>query len=464
MWNLGPAGGRAGVQPRRAGRSRPSPSRRTTPPSPWPRRTSRVSIRNGDKEVKKLTLPAEARAVAFAPNGATVAVGLADNSVRAVHRRRRQGGEEHRRPRRAGDRPRATRRRETCSSRPGPTRRSGSGRRPTGRRRARSISPFVPGVGGRQQGRAQARGRRGEDRRPVHPRRQQAGRDDRDAGRRPRRGPVARTAQRVAAAGADNRVRVYGPDRQAPGSRSCTTARPPASPSTRTASGSCPRRPTSRCGCGPRPWSPQAAHAGPVRQVLVATDVARVLSVGDDKHLRIWDAKTGKEQKAIPAGDAAVVGAVVHDRRGEGRHRRGRQDGEGLDRRRRQGRRDVAAAGPGPGGRRLADRDAHRGRVHGGHCATSSACTTPPTGRELQSLPDPAGPVRSLAFLADNRTLVAAGDDKAVSVHDVAVTAALPVHAGGRRRRRPASRRPRRRSPPGPTRRSSCGTSPPARN
>src|SRR5206468_2997806 len=53
------------------------------------------------------------------------------------------------------------------------------------------------------------------------------------------------------------------------------------------------------------------------------------------------------------------------------------------------------------------------------------------TGRELQSLPDPAGPVRSLAFLPDNRTLVTGGDDKAVTVYDVAVTAAVPVHTGG---------------------------------
>src|SRR5205807_6848759 len=52
------------------------------------------------------------------------------------------------------------------------------------------------------------------------------------------------------------------------------------------------------------------------------------------------------------------------------------------------------------------------------------------TGRELQALPNPAGPVRALFFLADNRTVVTGGDDKAVSIHDVALTAALPVHQG----------------------------------
>jgi WD40 repeat protein len=49
----------------------------------------------------------------------------------------------------------------------------------------------------------------------------------------------------------------------------------------------------------------------------------------------------------------------------------------------------------------------------------------------LQALPNPAGPVRSLFLLADNRTVVAGGDDKAVSIHDVAVTAVLPVQKDG---------------------------------
>ena len=39
--------------------------------------------------------------------------------------------------------------------------------------------------------------------------------------------------------------------------------------------------------------------------------------------------------------------------------------------------------------------------------------------------------MRSLFFLADNRTLVAGGDDKTVTAHDIAVTAALSVHVGG---------------------------------
>ena len=43
-----------------------------------------LSIRKGDKELKKVKLAAEARAVAFAPGATSVAVGLADNSVRLI--------------------------------------------------------------------------------------------------------------------------------------------------------------------------------------------------------------------------------------------------------------------------------------------------------------------------------------------------------------------------------------------
>src|SRR5262245_6418242 len=173
----------------------------------------------------------------------------------------------------------------------------------------------------------------------------------------------------------------------------------------------------------------KAAHTGPVRQVLVTPDSARVLSVGEDKHLRVWDAKTGKEQKAIPVGDGPVGLSTTSDASKvvtAGADKAVKvwtvADGKAVV--------NVSLPGPAqavaisPNGSRLAvafaaDK-ANRLRVY-----------DVATGRELQALPDAAGPVRALFFLADNRTLVAAGEDKAVTVHDVAVTAAFPVHPGG---------------------------------
>jgi WD40 repeat protein len=186
-------------------------------------------------------------------------------------------------------------------------------------------------------------------------------------------------------------------------------------------------------------WSPltaaakatgTAAHIGPVRQVLVTPDSARIMSVGDDKHLRIWDAKTAKEQKSIPVGDGAIVGlSMTSDGSKVATMSADKTakvwtvaDGKAVA--------SIPLPGPGqaiaisPNASRLAvaftDGAANKLRVY-----------DTATGRDLQSLPDPAGPVRSLFFLADNRTLVVGGDDKAVTVHDVAVTAAFPVHPGG---------------------------------
>jgi WD40 repeat protein len=173
----------------------------------------------------------------------------------------------------------------------------------------------------------------------------------------------------------------------------------------------------------------KAAHSGPVRQVLVTPDSGRVLSIGDDKHLRIWDAKTGKEQRAIPVGEGPIGLAMTSDA--------SKVATAGADKVAKvwtiaEGKAITSVSLPGPAqavaispnGARLAvafNQDkANRLRVY-----------DVASGREVQALPDAAGPVRSLAFLADNRTLIAAGEDKAVTVHDVAVTAAFPVQPGG---------------------------------
>jgi WD40 repeat protein len=196
---------------------------------------------------------------------------------------------------------------------------------------------------------------------------------------------------RVAVAGVDNRVRLYGPDLKPMG---------------------------------------EFPHPGPVTAVEFHPDGNRILSVSDEKRLHIWDAKTVKELKAIPASDGPLVGLSMT------------ADGSkiataGADKTPTvwtlaDGKASITLplAGPAqevaisPNGSRLAvaftEEKANHLRVYDGM-----------TGRELQALPDPAAPVRSLSFLADNRTLVSGGDDKAVTIHDVAVTVAVPVHTGG---------------------------------
>ena len=52
-------------------------------------------------------------------------------------------------------------------------------------------------------------------------------------------------------------------------------------------------------------------------------------------------------------------------------------------------------------------------------------------GKELMSLNEHSGPVASLAFLADNRTLVSASADKTVRLADVNILAVIDAHADG---------------------------------
>ena len=54
-----------------------------------------------------------------------------------------------------------------------------------------------------------------------------------------------------------------------------------------------------------------------------------------------------------------------------------------------------------------------------------------PSGKELVVFAEPGRPLHALAFLADNRTLLSAGGDKAARLDDVNVLAVLDAHAGG---------------------------------
>ena len=78
-------------------------------------------------------------------------------------------------------------------------------------------------------------------------------------------------------------------------------------------------------------------------------------------------------------------------------------------------------------------------------------------GKELFSLGEHTGAVRSLAFLADNRTLASAGADKTVRLSDVNLLAVIDAHAGGVAgcAFSPMACKP---YPAGPTRRSNSGT------
>ena len=207
----------------------------------------------------------------------------------------------------------------------------------------------------------------------------------------------------------------------------------------------------------------QGGHAGPVRQALFTPKGDRVVSCGDDKTVQLWNAADGKPVKSIAAHDGAVLGVGVS------------ADGTkiasiGADKALKVW---TLAAAPGGQGRGQAagDRAGRRRLGRGRQPPTASAWRSPsPTrpstllrvfdaasGKELLSLSDHTAAVKSLAFLADNRTLVSASADKTVRLSDVNVLSVIDAHAGGVAgcAFSPTACRP---FPAAPTRRSSSGT------
>lgn len=172
----------------------------------------------------------------------------------------------------------------------------------------------------------------------------------------------------------------------------------------------------------------QARQVGSVRQVLLAPQGDRVFSVGDDKQLRIWDAKTAKELKAIPAHDGPVLGLALSADVSKAVTIGDKSakvwtlaDGKLVTTIPLTGQPQTVSLSP--NGTRIAVAYADKGNRISAYDAA--------TGKELQSLSDSAAPIRSLSFLPDNRTLISAGDDKNVNVQDVAVQSVLAIHSGG---------------------------------
>lgn len=173
----------------------------------------------------------------------------------------------------------------------------------------------------------------------------------------------------------------------------------------------------------------QGNHTAAARQAIVAPQGDRVFSVGDDKNLRIWDPKTGKELKAIPAHDAAIASFTLSADLSKavtvGADKTAKvwtlADAKAVA--------TIPLAGPAqrvalsPNGSRIA--------IAFADPAVHLRAYDAASGKELQSIADPASPINSLLFLADNRSLVSAGDDKTVSVNDVAVLNSFAVHMGG---------------------------------
>lgn len=174
----------------------------------------------------------------------------------------------------------------------------------------------------------------------------------------------------------------------------------------------------------------QRPHQGPARAALFTPKGDQILSAGDDKTIRIWNATDGKEIKALanPEGTVTHLGIGADGTRiaSAGSDKNVKvwtlADGKAVA--------TVAVSGSAqalalsPNGQRVAV-----ALIEGKDNPVRVYDVT--FGREVQTLADHAGPVRSLAFQADNRTLVTGALDKTARLLDVSVLSALPAHPAG---------------------------------
>jgi WD40 repeat protein len=245
--------------------------------------------------------------------------------------------------------------------------------------------------------------------------------------------------QRIAIAGADNKVRIYGLDGKLQESfvhDGAATGVAFLPDGKRLISSSMDK--TARIWTGA--FLVQGAHAGPVRQVFLTPQGDRIFSCGDDKLLRILDPKTGKDIKAIPGQDAKDPKAgPTHDGAVVGFSLSAdltKVVTAGADKTAKvwtvaDGKAAATIPLPGPAQAVALSPNGLRVAVAFADPATRVRAFDAVSGKELQAIADPAAPVRALSILADNRSLLIAGDDKNVAVSDIAVTSALPVNAGG---------------------------------
>lgn len=178
----------------------------------------------------------------------------------------------------------------------------------------------------------------------------------------------------------------------------------------------------------------QQHHAGPVRQAVFSAKGDMVVSGGDDKLVKVFNAADGKEVRSQPAHDAAVLAVALS------------ADGTklatlGADKTARLWNLTTKPGSPEaakPLQQFALPAPAKALALHAAGTRLAVGTTEDKLnpvrlydaalGSELQVLTDHAGPVQALQFLADGRTLLSAGLDKTARLLDGNVTAVLPAH------------------------------------
>ena len=179
----------------------------------------------------------------------------------------------------------------------------------------------------------------------------------------------------------------------------------------------------------------QARHSGPVRQALFNGRFDRIVSCGDDKTVKVWNAADGKLIQSSDAHDGPATGVAVNsdatrivscgaDKTVKIISLPTKTDAKEVKPIVLKLPAAASAVALSPNGQFVAAAVSGEktSRVHVFDAAS---------GKELLVFAEHGGAIPSLSFLADNRTLVSAGTDKAVRLSDMNILATFDAHTGG---------------------------------
>lgn len=173
----------------------------------------------------------------------------------------------------------------------------------------------------------------------------------------------------------------------------------------------------------------QHKHQGPVRHAVFTPKGDQIVSAGDDKTIKIWNAADGKEFKSF-ANEAAIthlslnVDATKIATAGSDKVVKIWNVADGKTSAAIPMAAPVQSLTLSPNAQRIAvgltEGAANVVRVH-----------DIALGKDVQVFTDHTAPLKSVQFLADNRTLVTASADKTAKLLDVGVVTALVAHPAG---------------------------------
>ena len=173
----------------------------------------------------------------------------------------------------------------------------------------------------------------------------------------------------------------------------------------------------------------QRSHQGPVRQALFTPKGDQVVSAGDDKTIKIWNAADGKEVKSL-ANESPIthlslnIDATKIATAGADKSVKIWNVADGKSSAPIVSPAAVQSLSLSPNAQRVAialsEEKDNVIRVH-----------DVALGKDVQVFAGNTGPLKSLQFLADGRTLVTASMDKTARLLDVGVVSALVAHPAG---------------------------------